>query len=420
LPDPSPQFLKELENTIFEFLWNGKRNKIKKSTLYSCYNEGGLKMINVNSFLASLKISNLRRLMRDPKDSFIGSVYEKLLDINKFGGEFANVLLSEIKNDFWHDVLKHYKNYCNKCRPKNVHEFLSENIFYNGNILRDRKIIYIKSCINAGVCQIGHLVKDTGVWLTHKEFCEKFLITHCNFVLYYGVLNAVQRYMTKCDFSLCANFKLCSPKAWFNIGKGNRFIQTILNECDTIPTAVTKWNSSYPELEWNIIYFKRYKTSPDPRLIWFQTRLLHRILPTNRYLHICKIAESPLCTFCTIEEETIIHLFWSCGKTELFWNNLKFEIKNHCPHATNLQFSEELILFGTCKNIVSDKALDFIILLAKYFIYKCKLENTLPLLNHYMSCLRYSYVIEKYAATKKGKCDEFCKNWLPYQNLLST
>ena len=41
IPDPSNAFLKELEQTLLRFLWGVKTNKIKKTTVYKPYEEGG-------------------------------------------------------------------------------------------------------------------------------------------------------------------------------------------------------------------------------------------------------------------------------------------------------------------------------------------------------------------------------------------
>jgi hypothetical protein len=68
LPDPPPQFIKDLERVLFNFVWGGKKCKISKMTMCSNYEEGGLKMINIRNFLASLKIGVLRRLLQDPSN----------------------------------------------------------------------------------------------------------------------------------------------------------------------------------------------------------------------------------------------------------------------------------------------------------------------------------------------------------------
>ncbi len=50
LPDPTEKFVQELEKTIHKYVWDGKRNKIKKTVMCQSYEKGGLKMLDVRSF----------------------------------------------------------------------------------------------------------------------------------------------------------------------------------------------------------------------------------------------------------------------------------------------------------------------------------------------------------------------------------
>ena len=89
IPDPSKAFLKELDKILFEFPWNGKVNRIKKTTVCKNYEEGGLKMIDIYAFLASMKISWLRRIM----------------DINQTLSAWHNLypMLHQLEQFAWHN-----------------------------------------------------------------------------------------------------------------------------------------------------------------------------------------------------------------------------------------------------------------------------------------------------------------------------
>ena len=65
LPDPEDNFLKELNGLLNGFLWGGKNDKIKRSGVCQAYEAGGLRMVDVKSFLAALKISWLKRILCD-------------------------------------------------------------------------------------------------------------------------------------------------------------------------------------------------------------------------------------------------------------------------------------------------------------------------------------------------------------------
>ena len=57
--------------------------------------------------------------------------------------------------------------------------------------------------------------------------------------------------------------------------------------------------------------------------LWFQICINHNILVTNKLLYQMKTNENGLCSFCQTNNETIIHLFWQCNKTQQFITNVK-------------------------------------------------------------------------------------------------
>ena len=65
LPDPEDNILNELNTLLSSFLWGGKTNKIKRFGKCQGYEVGGLKMVDVKSFMSALKISWHRRILFD-------------------------------------------------------------------------------------------------------------------------------------------------------------------------------------------------------------------------------------------------------------------------------------------------------------------------------------------------------------------
>ena len=57
------QTIKELNKLFFNFLWNGKKDKIKYSIMINDYPEGGLKMIDIASFNKSLKATWIKKYL---------------------------------------------------------------------------------------------------------------------------------------------------------------------------------------------------------------------------------------------------------------------------------------------------------------------------------------------------------------------
>ena len=80
---------------------------------------------------------------------------------------------------------------------------------------------------------------------------------------------------------------------------------------------VGKINITYSEEEWSYIFALPFIITKDSSLQWFQYRINHRLLSTKSYLYKVKIADSPLCPSCQVDE-TIMHMLWDCPETQTF------------------------------------------------------------------------------------------------------
>ena len=59
--------LNKINSLIFTFLWSGKREKIKRTTVIGLKTEGGLEMCDPNSFFISLKLKWIKNLLNQEK-----------------------------------------------------------------------------------------------------------------------------------------------------------------------------------------------------------------------------------------------------------------------------------------------------------------------------------------------------------------
>ena len=63
LPSPSEKLIKEINKTLFTFIWSSKRNPIKRIRLCQQIKENGLAMIDISSYISSLKMKWVKRLI---------------------------------------------------------------------------------------------------------------------------------------------------------------------------------------------------------------------------------------------------------------------------------------------------------------------------------------------------------------------
>ena len=158
------------------------------------------------------------------------------------------------------------------------------------------------------------------------------------------------------------------------------------------------------------------KTTRDSSVIWFQLRLLHRLLPTNYLLAKMQIKDNNKCTFCKTETETLRHLFWDCRCIQVFWRDFQnYLISKNIVLPGD--WNEQTILFGSQK---SDRIFNLLLLKAKYFIFDRKLEDSNPEFNSFINVMKLYYHIEKYNAVKNGNMLRFNKDWNTYKTLFQT
>ena len=96
------------------------------------------------------------------------------------------------------------------------------------------------------------------------------------------------------------------------------------------------------------------------------------------------------------------HLFWECINVQSFWVNLSNKMNSI---NFKIEFNYQTISFGILKlgDNNTTRAKNYIILSAKYFIFKKKCLNEIPIANEFISYLHKQIEIERSIAFEKGK-----------------
>ena len=121
--------------------------------------------------------------------------------------------------------------------------------------------------------------------------------------------------------------------------------------------------------------------------------------------------------FCNEFEESLCHLFWECCHVKKFWIDLEDMLKRKCYNCARFTFKKELVIFGTSNNIITDRTMDFIILLAKFYIYKCRFLESVPNCLSFILYLKKRLEIERILAYRRNKSSQFHLMWYPYLKL---
>ena len=213
---------------------------------------------------------------------------------------------------------------------------------------------------------------------------------------------------------MLVNYKnLC--QLFLHVRKAAKHFTIYLSKKDQIPKCCEKWNRKLDRnVNWKTIFFK-IKKIKEVKLKWFQIRIIHRIIATNRTLSWMNLRNDELCSFCNEEDESIEHLFWECDVVQQFWTRLMTLISEKCD--VDFELNEELTILGCIRGKKSDDVFDFIVLFAKFYIYSCKQGGNLPEINVFIKRLHNRFLIDKHLSYMDMNYRQYLTKWQPYLNI---
>jgi hypothetical protein len=323
-------------------------------------------------------------------------------------------------NIFWKNAFEAYCEFYDKIEVENSNNFLREPIFLNNKFKIDQKTIYFRKWIDKEIYFVKDLVAENGNFLSHEHFRNKFHL-EVSFLEFYGCINSIKLYAKENAISIdnneCNTEPLAYRKLLTPLNKGSKFYYDILLNQSEVPKAFSNWNSLLEEdINWPRTFAKVRKIK-EVKLKWFQMKICHRILVSNVILKEMGIQANNLCSFCRGERDSIAHYLVECEYVASFWGNLERWMKEKGGMCDRMSFNKILLLFGNKERVRTDEGFDSIILYAKYFVYRCKLNNIRPLLNVFLLDLKYKYQVEEFMYKMEMEHHKFTLKWLPYVNM---
>lgn len=421
LPNPPSCYMKELEQLFFNFIWNNKPPRVAKKCITQNYEDGGLRMIDLNNLCTSLKITWIRRFLNYTSSwkSLLLSTLPKIENIFLYGNMFTKVLSSCCTNLFWRDVFDALFKF-RKIVETEVSESVVQPIWYNENFKINNNFFFYECLAQKGVLYVYDFFSTNGQILQYEDFCDKFDVL-IPFTTYYGIVNNIKMLKLPYDVNTIMFNNPYYPvflKPILKNIKGSKEIYDIITATSwEKPKYETKWenelNLDVDRFWWKLHNRAIFKISTDVQIQWFQYRIVHRILTTNVFLKRIGIVQSDLCSFCDLYPENLSHIFWECTYVEELWNSF-FEWIND---QTNMMIDANIvdILFGKLskhKNIIN-----LLIILVKRHIYKKRNNKMLPSFEGLKREILYYRNLEHYMYKKNNNEDNFYKRWDIFSSL---
>ena len=175
------KYIIRFNDLLHEFIWKGKKPKIKLMILQGNKDDGGLQLCNIQHKDMSLKIQWIFRLM---KNESLKNIAYSLMG-NKLGDLILRVQLRaehfellRCENLFWTDVLRIWLK-VNYEAPISNQQVKEQVIWFNSNIKVDNKPFIFRKWYENGISQIKDLLDDEGNFLSYRQLANKFSLSLC-------------------------------------------------------------------------------------------------------------------------------------------------------------------------------------------------------------------------------------------------
>ena len=424
LPHPDKEIVKEIDSMFYKFIWGGKVDRVSRNHTALPTTKRGTNMIQFEHFARALKITWIRRLLKYDADNKILNLFMAITPISNF--DFSSVIywdkiINSCKNTFWKSVFSAWKDFVLVLNPNNREEVLRSSIWHNAKIKVGNKSVLYKTWYDHGILYINDLLTKEGEFISVDDMYRKYGV-RTNFLRLLGLRKAIENSFSnmlgQSKNVLQLPFQSLHVKTVRLDTKGCKRFYNIFQSGNKVEyKCINKWNallaSHISEVDWCKICFYNWKSTHDVKLKWFQFRILNRILGTNSLLVKIGRSDDASCTFCGEVEESIIHLLWDCQVTQKIWKDLQNWIQFNLNTRTTL--NKDLVIFGNYN--FSDFALNNIILICKFCIYKSKMRSERPSFTLCKNALKNFYLKERFMYKTNCKQHDFDTRWHTWKSL---
>ena len=375
LPTPK-EIVNKLNQLLFKFLWKGT-DKVTRVSVINDYEKGGLKMIDLESMVKSLRLAWLKRLFNDSNATRKTYLLHLLKPV---GGKFflnCNYEVSDymISSQFYQELLLWWSEFRESFASESDWKII---VWNNKEIRIDNKPVYYKNYFKSGIIYIHDLLFNLNTIDSYHYFSNK--IDKSNFLQWAGLCHSVPSHLKEIspDLPTISPSLLIGNKI-FDIKdkKSKDYYSLLVSKKAQLPNIIHKLKSdfNFTTQQLKEIFSLPYLVALESYVKAFQYKVINSILYNNSKL--CKIGFriNNACTFCNDEPENLYPFFYQCPHSKTFWT----DFESYRCHLSNqpIHLSAENVLFGILsKQCPLSNLLNYFIITGKLFLWDCRRSQT--------------------------------------------
>ena len=415
--DVPEKVMKEVGGMVSDFLWDGKGVRIAREVLENEYEDGGLKLVNLERKKKALRVKMMVRYLKNKSDQ----VWKVCLTeaINKTGGCGESGVYMKMKKGMLDGVTDYYKEMLGawgeflsfvKYECKNVKQVWEQPAFLNPKITVEGETIFNRVIWRAGIRKVRDMV---------YEYTPGFMRAQ---VIVDEVRGNGDEIWPGTAEGVIEKIKKAMPKEWMemiereNVNGGEDEIDMYVGEGEC--------KLSLKDVKTRMIYecmrekelrrpaaekvWVKVMNNMDAKQIWtnlrvkwnttecehFDYMLRHNRIYNNLIKSKFDREVGKECDVCEVGVETCMHEFVECGELRVYFGKIR-ELINRCWEGDFVGRSEwkKLWLFGVVER---------------------KRGCNVNLLNYVLSHARYAVKLRRNTAQyERRKCDV----WNVFKNL---
>ena len=411
-------YIVEVNHMIMDFIWWGRKPKLKREILYLPTSCGGLNVPNFRKLVDACYVKWVKRYDDDRsqclwKTSFNYFISQNQINLNmllKANYKIKDLSLKVSMPDFYFQLLHTWAMYGDSSSGKNT------LIWYNTNLCMRNKSFFHNEFSNIGINSLYDLLDINSEWIHFSHLTNRGLPlgkwltwnsikSCCTKALKRGTVENIQCNLTIDEICLTLEgkeLKKCTSR-YINKAVAAASHKDVVHEGN-----IKKYLENGAEYDWQQIYNAVYRYIPDTGLREFQYKFLQDILINGNKLSQWRIKSDGTCELCNSEVETIEHQFWSCTYNKRFLDQLR----EWCHDIFNILVSKDMFFIGA-----DEELLYHILCLAKKFLYTTRYNKVHPSFMYFEQYIQKVKLIEYKISQRNQKLNKYYSKWQPFDQL---
>lgn len=385
------QFIKEINKLLFSFIWNGKRDKIKRCTMIADKLEGGLKMVDFRLKDYALKVMMLKRILDPGNDKWKAIPLHYLKEVG-----YSSILFNvERLPQEWLEKMyipQFYKQlivslfackYHTKSPLVTVVDVRQQLIWGNNLIKYKQKTLWFTKWIKSNIIFVNDLFDPSGNFdenaLYRKVKDKSNIVSEM-----YQVKNAIcEDWKHILSSDTCKLHVKCPSESDVKcLDKHGHsvYLKDITSSCviysilvnihKKAPCTKTLWNNVFinKNIMWKNIYYEKLCNVKEQKIVAFNFKVLNNILATPYKLFKWKLISIDTCHLC-FSIGSLEHMMLECAYFQPYYKTILniFAMLGY----RNIKFDLYNLVCGYKAGIDVYKPINLILNIIYFTVYKC-------------------------------------------------